>query len=29
MAKLHSIEELCLLPGEVDVGYSDAHRIYL
>ena len=29
MARLKSIEELCLLPGEVEVGYSEAHRVYL
>lgn len=26
---LHSIEELCLLQGEVNVGYSENHRVYI
>ena len=29
MAILHSVEELCLLSGEVSVGYSEAHRLYI
>ena len=28
LARLKSLEELCLLTGEVNIAYSDQHRIY-
>lgn len=28
LARLRSLEELCLLTGEVNIAYSDQHRIY-